>query len=94
MRESRSPTTTLPIGVLTIIEGASDGFTFLNWVVIAVSNLRSPVHSDPRREVGPSPGPATQLDDLLYRSLVPRLADDGGARQRLTLSKDETTGLP
>ena len=25
------------IGVLTIIEGASDGFTLLNWVVIAVS---------------------------------------------------------
>ncbi len=25
------------IGVLTIIEGASDGFTYLNWVVIAVS---------------------------------------------------------
>jgi hypothetical protein len=25
------------IGVLTIVEGASDGFTYLNWVVIAVS---------------------------------------------------------
>jgi hypothetical protein len=25
------------IGVLTIIEGISDGFTFLNWVVIGVS---------------------------------------------------------
>jgi hypothetical protein len=25
------------IGVLTIVEGISDGFTFLNWVVIAVS---------------------------------------------------------
>jgi hypothetical protein len=25
------------IGVLTIIEGINDGFTFLNWVVIAVS---------------------------------------------------------
>ena len=25
------------IGVITIIEGISDGFTFLNWVVIGVS---------------------------------------------------------
>lgn len=25
------------LGILTIIEGANDGFTFLNWVVIAVS---------------------------------------------------------
>jgi hypothetical protein len=25
------------IGVLTIIEGINDGFTFLNWVVVAVS---------------------------------------------------------
>jgi hypothetical protein len=25
------------IGILTIIEGVNDGFTFLNWVVIAVS---------------------------------------------------------
>jgi hypothetical protein len=25
------------IGVLTIIEGVNDGFTFLNWVVIGVS---------------------------------------------------------
>jgi hypothetical protein len=25
------------IGVLTIIEGINDGFTFLNWVVIAMS---------------------------------------------------------
>jgi hypothetical protein len=25
------------IGVLTIIEGATDGFTYLNWVVIGVS---------------------------------------------------------
>jgi hypothetical protein len=25
------------IGVLTIIEGINDGFTFLNWVVMAVS---------------------------------------------------------
>jgi hypothetical protein len=25
------------IGILTIIEGANDGFTFLNWLVIAVS---------------------------------------------------------
>jgi hypothetical protein len=25
------------IGVLTIIEGIGDGFTFLNWVVIGVS---------------------------------------------------------
>lgn len=25
------------IGVLTIIEGINDGFTFLNWVVIGVS---------------------------------------------------------
>lgn len=25
------------IGILTIIEGANDGFTFLNWIVIAVS---------------------------------------------------------
>ena len=27
------------IGALTIIEGASDGFTFLNWVVIGVSAI-------------------------------------------------------
>ena len=25
------------IGILTIIEGVNDGFTFLNWLVIAVS---------------------------------------------------------
>jgi hypothetical protein len=25
------------IGILTIIEGVNDGFTFLNWIVIAVS---------------------------------------------------------
>ena len=25
------------IGILTVIEGINDGFTFLNWVVIAVS---------------------------------------------------------
>jgi len=25
------------IGVLTLIEGINDGFTFLNWVVIALS---------------------------------------------------------
>ena len=25
------------IGILTIIEGVTDGFTFLNWVVLAVS---------------------------------------------------------
>ena len=25
------------IGILTIVEGVNDGFTFLNWVVIAVS---------------------------------------------------------
>jgi hypothetical protein len=25
------------IGILTIIEGVNDGFTFLNWVVIVVS---------------------------------------------------------
>jgi hypothetical protein len=36
------------IGVLTIIEGINDGFTFLNWVVIAVSGVRSPGRVDPR----------------------------------------------
>jgi hypothetical protein len=25
------------IGILTIVEGVNDGFTFLNWLVIAVS---------------------------------------------------------
>jgi hypothetical protein len=30
------------IGALTIIEGINDGFTFLNWVVIAVSVVFAP----------------------------------------------------
>ena len=25
------------IGILTIVEGVTDGFTFINWVVLAVS---------------------------------------------------------